>query len=132
MRIGSVVGVCAVLGLGLAGCSSLSDPRSVSTPPSELALEKNILTVARSVKWVGLVEASPVRQAHLTSPADWVVCAQSGARDLSPPYALFFNGDSLVHYRIAVQVDECGRMPFAPIGAVEPQVTTPLAIVPTR
>jgi hypothetical protein len=46
---------------------------------------------------------------------------QSAARDLSPVYAVFFNGDKLMHYRIAVEVDQCGRTPYAPVPAyVEP------------
>ena len=48
-------------------------------------------------------------------PADWIVCAQSSARDLSPPYAMFFNGDKMVHYRIAVEIDDCRRAPYAPV-----------------
>ena len=69
--------------------------------------------VATTVKWAGAVEASPVRYAHLLAPGDWIVCAQSGLRDLSPPYAMFFTGDKLVHYRIAVEIDDCRRAPYA-------------------
>jgi hypothetical protein len=107
---------CAALAGALAGCSGLGmldRPRVVSPPPMDLALAKNVIQVAKAVKWNGLPEASPVRHAHLLAPADWIVCAQSGARDLSPPYALFFNGDKMVHYRMAVELDDCRRMPYA-------------------
>ena len=96
-------------------------PRVVSQPPSESALEKSLVMVATSVKWAGTVEASPVRYAHLLAPGDWVVCAQSSVRDLSPPYAMFFTGDKLVHYRIAVEIDDCRRAPYAPATALAGQ-----------
>ena len=93
-------------------------PRIVSQPPSESALEKSLVMVATTVKWAGTVEASPVRYAHLLAPGDWIVCAQSSVRDLSPPYAMFFTGDKLVHYRIAVEIDDCRRAPYAPATAL--------------
>ena len=77
--------------------------------------------VATTVKWAGMVEASPVRYAHLLAPGDWIVCAQSSLRDLSPPYAMFFTGDKLVHYRIAVEIDDCRRAPYAPATALAGQ-----------
>jgi hypothetical protein len=110
--------LCAVLGMGSAvgGCSGLGmvdPPRVISPPPMDIALARHVFEVAKAVKWNGLPEASPVRHAHLLAPADWIVCAQSSARDLSPPYALFFNGDKMVHYRMAVELDDCRRVPFA-------------------
>jgi hypothetical protein len=117
-------GCCLVLlCVTVGGCVAIGPnppPRSVSQPPAEVALEQGVLAVARTVKWMGLVEASPVRQAHPLSPADWIVCAQSGARDLSPPYAMFFNGDQMVHFRIAVEIDDCGHEPYAPVATLPP------------
>jgi hypothetical protein len=107
VAVASLVSGCAVLG------QYDPPPRELSQPPATSALEKNLAALARAVNWPGAVEASPVRQAHALAPADWVVCAQSSARDLSPPYALFFNGDTMVHYRIAVEVDDCRRAPYA-------------------
>src|ERR1700754_2191930 len=134
MRTCLLVLVCATVGAGLAGCVALGPdppPRVVSQPPAETALEQGVLAVARTVKWLGLVEASPVRQAHPLSPADWIVCAQSGARDLSPPYAMFFNGDTMVHFRIAVEVDDCLRVPYAPVATMSPvPVGGPLVLGP--
>ena len=119
MRAWCLVLSCAALAGALAGCSGLGmiEPpqRVVSQPPLELALAKSVTQVAKSVKWTGMPEASPVRQAHPLAPADWVVCAQSSARDLSPPYAMFFNGDKMVHFRIAVELDDCRRVPYAPV-----------------
>jgi hypothetical protein len=97
-------------------------PRIVSQPPSDVALEQSLVMVATTVKWAGTVEASPVRHAHLLAPGDWIVCAQSSVRDLSPPYAMFFTGDKLVHYRIAVEIDDCRRAPYAPATALAGQV----------
>jgi hypothetical protein len=128
---GAVLGGC--LGGLLGGCSVVGHdppPRVVSLPPAEVALEKSIVAVAKTVRWFGMVEASPVRQAHLLSPADWIVCAQSGARDRSPPYALFFNGDTMVHFRIAVEIDDCRRAPYAPVTSLAPQAGAPLSISP--
>src|SRR5262245_46213666 len=114
-----------VVAASLGGCSGIGmiEPpaRVVSPPPSDVALQKNLKTIADTVKWPGMPEASPVRLAHPLAPADWMLCVQSPARDLSPVYAVFFNGDKLIHYRIAVEVDECGRTPYAPVPAyVEP------------
>jgi hypothetical protein len=126
--------LCAALGGILAGCSALGmvepPPRIVSQPPTEMALEKSLVRVAKTVKWFGMVEASPVRQAHPLAPADWIVCAQSGARDLSPSYAVFFNGDTMVHFRIAVEVDDCRRAPYAPVTALARDPAEPLVISP--
>ena len=65
-----------------------------------------------------------MRQAHPLAPADWMVCAQSSARDLSPPYAMFFNGDRMVHFRIAVELDDCRRVPYAPVQEPPPEEPT--------
>jgi hypothetical protein len=123
------------LGASLGACSGLGmvepPPRVVSQPPSEPALEQSLVMVATTVKWAGVVEASPVRYAHLLAPGDWIVCAQSSVRDLSPPYAMFFNGDKLVHYRIAVEIDDCRRAPYAPATALAGrQAAPPLVIRP--
>ncbi len=122
------------LGASLGACSGLGmmepPPRIVSQPPSEPALEKSLVMVATTVKWAGMIEASPVRHAHLLAPGDWIVCAQSSVRDLSPPYAMFFTGDRLVHYRIAVEIDDCRRAPYAPAVALAGQQAAPLVIRP--
>ena len=116
--------LCAVLGSAVGGCSGLGmmdmPARVVSPPPADIALAKSIIQVAKTVKWNGLPEASPVRHAHLLAPADWIVCAQSSARDLSPVYAVFFNGDQMVHFRIAVEVDDCLRVPYALVAEPPP------------
>jgi hypothetical protein len=137
MRTSYRVLLCAALAGSVGACSGLGmvEPpaRIVSQPPSEPALEQSLVMVATTVKWAGTVEASPVRHAHLLAPGDWIVCAQSSVRDLSPPYAMFFTGDKLVHYRIAVEVDDCQRAPYAPAAAlagppgqqVEPHVAQP-------
>ncbi len=105
-------------------------PRIVSQPPSDAALEQSLVMVATTVKWAGTVEASPVRHAHLLAPGDWIVCAQTSVRDLSPPYAMFFTGDKLVHYRIAVEIDDCRRAPYAPATVLAGQQAAPLMIRP--
>jgi hypothetical protein len=109
--------LCIVTAGLVAGCGSIAsgpNGRTLSEPPSDDALQKSIMAVARTAKWGGVVEASPVRHAHPIALADWIVCAQSGARDHSPPYAMFFNGDTMVSYRLAVQLDDCWRVPYAP------------------
>lgn len=120
-----VVVLCAVLGSAVGGCSGLgmmdTPARTISPPPADLALARGVNQVAKTVKWNGPPEASPVRHAHLLAPADWIVCAQSGARDLSPPYAVFFNGDQVVHFRIAVEVDDCLRVPYAIVPEPSPE-----------
>ena len=125
-----------VLATSLGGCSGLGmiepPPRVVSNPPSEPALQKNLKTIADVVKWPGMPEASPVRQAHPLAPADWMLCVQSPARDLSPVYAVFFTGNCMVHYRIAVEVDECGRTPYAPVPAYVEPLPPPLPAQPLR
>lgn len=130
MRAFWLVLSCAALGSFLAGCSGLGMieplPRVVSQPPMDIALARSVFQVAKTVKWTGMPEASPVRQAHLLAPADWIVCAQSSARDLSPPYAMFFNGDKMIHFRIAVEIDQCGRLPYAPVA--EPPVEEPVVV----
>jgi hypothetical protein len=134
MRTSCRVLLCAALAGSVGACSGLGmmepPPRIVSQPPSEAALEKSLVMVATTVKWAGIIEASPVRHAHLLAPGDWIVCAQSSVRDLSPPYAIFFNGDKLVDYRIAVEIDDCRRAPYAPATALAVQQAVPLVIRP--
>ena len=138
MRARYIVLLCAVLGSAIGGCSGLGmmdlPPRVVSQPPADLALAKGVFHVAKTVKWTGLPEASPVRHAHLLAPADWIVCAQSSARDLSPVYAVFFNGDKMVDFRIAVEVDGCRRVPYAPVAEPAPPPEVPVGgpLVPVR
>jgi hypothetical protein len=134
MRTSCRVLLCAALAGSVGACSGLGmmepPPRIVSQPPSEAALEKSLVMVATTVKWAGIIEASPLRHAHLLAPGDWIVCAQSSVRDLSPPYAMLFNGDKLVDYRIAVEIDDCRRAPYAPATALAVQQAVPLVIRP--
>jgi hypothetical protein len=137
--------LCAVLVASLVaslgGCSSLGldiPQREVTKPPADSALLTNISLVAKAVKWPSMVEVSPVRQAAAISPADWIVCVQGSAQDRSPdrsqdrshPYALFFNGNTMVHYRLAVQVDDCTRVPYAPVAV--PAEEPPRPPLPVR
>src|SRR5688572_3398540 len=72
MRTGGLVVLCAALAGVLGGCAVLghdAPPRTISPPPAETALYKSLVVVAQTAKWPGVVEASPVRQAHLISPA---------------------------------------------------------------
>jgi hypothetical protein len=128
MRACRLALLCAVLGV-VGGCSVVGREPTIglSQPPSEIALEKGLRHVAETVKWSG-VEASPVRQAHALAPSDWIVCAQSSARDLSPPYAMFFEGDKMVHFRIAVVLDDCARVPYAPVISLTEPGPAPLVI----
>ena len=128
-----------LLCLVLAACSGLSNEpaRILSLAPTPNAIEDSVAVVAKAAKWVGPPEASPVRRAHLLAPADWIVCARSGARDLSPPYAIFFNGNSVQHFRLAVEIDDCLREPYvlvvitgAPSAVVAPPPQPEPKVVP--
>ena len=68
--------------------------------------------MADVVKWTGIPEASPVRQAHPLAPADWMLCVQARARDLSPLYAMFFTGDSMVHFASRLKSTNAGARPM--------------------
>jgi hypothetical protein len=117
-----------LLCLVLAACSGAGhEPKRVfSQPPLPAYIEQAVLAVAQAAKWAGPSEVSPLRQAHLLAPADWVVCARSGARDLSPPYAIFFSGNVVQHFRLAVELDECMREPYV---MVVPTGAPPAAVV---
>ena len=121
----------ALLCLALGACSGLSNEpaRVLTLTPTPNAIEDGVAMVAKLAKWVGPPEASPVRRAHLLAPAEWIVCARSGARDLSPPYAIFFNGNAVQHFRLAVEIDDCMREPYA---LVAPTGTPSTVVIPQQ
>ncbi len=119
-----------LLGLALGACSGASreTTRMISPPPLPEAIEQAVLQVATTAKWTGPPEVSPLRHAHLLAPADWIVCARSGARNFSQPYAIFFSGNSVLHFRLAVELDDCMREPYVlvvPTGAPAAIVVAP-------
>jgi hypothetical protein len=89
-----------------------------NNPPAATAFQEAVTKVIVAVKLSGAPEVSPLRKAPLIAPANWTVCLRDTARE-SPPYALFFNGNSLVAYRVAVLIDNCARESYAPFTPVE-------------
>ena len=108
-----------VLSLGLSACSWLDSPRLVgagpaSSAPEPKAIELAVDSVMRSTKLAGDPQVSMVRRANITALADWIVCLR-GNTSVFQPYALFFRGDKLVDYRLAVLADDCGLESYMPI-----------------
>jgi hypothetical protein len=123
----SAVVTASCLCLALAACASTDSVQPVvdaprSAPPSEEAIEKGVKQVFTAVKLVGAPEISELRRAIPSSPAEWLVCLRSNV----PPfhtYALFFDGNKMANYRLAVLYDGCVRemyMPAAPATAGRP------------
>lgn len=106
------------LGLLVAGCASENAQvqpglQPQSTPPDQQAIEKAAQDVMLSAKLPGAPEISELRRAFVSAPADWLVCLRSNVPPFQP-YALFLNGNQLVHYRQAVVYDDCAREMYVP------------------
>jgi hypothetical protein len=108
-----------MVGVGLAGCSWLDSPRfpssSASIAPEPRAIEQAVFSVVKSTNLAGNPQISPVRRANVTALADWIVCLRGDSRGAFQPYALFFRGDQLVDYRLAVLADDCGLESYLPL-----------------
>ena len=108
-----------LVGVTLAGCSWLDSPRfptaSASVAPDPRAIERAVGDVAKSTKLAGTPHVSPVRRANVTALADWIVCLRGDERGAFQPYALFFRGDQMVDYRLAVMADDCGLESYLPL-----------------
>jgi hypothetical protein len=108
-----------VLGAGLAACSWLESPRFPAGPsssaPEPRAIELAVDEVIKTTKLSGHPQISQVRRANVTALADWIVCLRGDPRSAFQPYALFFRGDKLVDYRIAVLADDCGLESYLPV-----------------
>jgi hypothetical protein len=107
-RSAFIVGLC----LALASCAWENvrsvNPEPKSAQPELSAIESSAKTVYTTAKLSGTLEISELRQAVPSAPADWIVCLRSNA----PParvYAMFFNGNTLASYRLAVLYDDCAR-----------------------
>ena len=88
------------------------EPKSL--PPNEDAIEKGAKTVFQTAKLGGAPEVSELRKALASAPADWLVCLRSNAPPFQP-YAMFFKGNALVDYRLAVLYDDCAREMYVPL-----------------
>ena len=109
-----------LVGVALAGCSWLDSPRlqaptANSNAPEPRAIEKAVGSVVTTTKLSGDPQVSPVRRANVTALADWIVCLRGDPRGAFQPYALFFRGDQLVDYRLAVLADDCGLESYLPV-----------------
>jgi hypothetical protein len=102
-----------------AGCavSDIGAPLSPlpPNPPDLEAVTKAALGVFTKLSLPGGPELSRLRPAHPSSLADWMLCLRSDADDIPRAYALFVRNNDIVSYRLAVQVDACGRERFEPV-----------------
>lgn len=108
-----------LLSLGLTACSWLDSPRLATAPasttaPEPKAIEQAVDDVVRTTKLGGQPQISMVRRANITALADWIVCLR-GNTSAFQSYALFFRGDKLVDYRLAVLADDCGLESYMPV-----------------
>ena len=90
-------------------------PEPKSLPPDSQTIEKTAKTVFQLVKLTGTMEISELRKAVLSAPADWIVCLRSNVPPFRP-YAMFFNGNIIVTYRMAVLYDDCAREMYVQVG----------------
>jgi hypothetical protein len=71
--------------------------------------------VFQRAKLAGAPEISELRRAIAIAPGDWLVCLRSNA----PPfrrYAIFFKGNQMADFRLAVLYDDCEREIYVPLG----------------
>ena len=90
----------------------VDQPQSI--PPTEEAIGAAVKQVFSTVKLAGAPEISELRRALPSAPADWLLCLRSNA----PPfraYALFFKGNQMADYRLAVLYDDCAREMYVPV-----------------
>ena len=108
-----------LVSVGLAACSWIDSPRfqaaSNSNAPEPKAIEKAVGAVVSKTKLTGDPQISQVRRANVTALADWIVCLRGDSRGAFQPYALFFRGDQMVDYRLAVLADDCGLESYLPL-----------------
>jgi hypothetical protein len=105
------------LAMGATACSWIESPpldRAAIVPPPETVFQQGVATAFAGAKLTGIPEVSALRRAPLIAPADWMACLRSTAQ-ATPPYAIFFDSKALVHYRIAVLIDNCDRESYAPV-----------------
>jgi hypothetical protein len=115
-RASAMAGFCCVT---LAACSpqllpSENPPEAKSPPPSQQIIERTALDFIRGIKLPGKPEVSQLRRAMISAPADWVICVRSNAPPYQP-YAIFMNGNTVVHYRLAVVYDDCAHEIYVPV-----------------
>ena len=112
------IALVGCLCLALAGCSGVGSRQIViqptSFPPNEEAIEQGAKDVFERVKLTGAPEVSELRKAIVSAPADWFVCLRSNAPPFHP-YAIFFNANQLVDFRLAVLYDDCAREMYVPL-----------------
>jgi hypothetical protein len=107
-----------LIALTAAACSSTGElPTSVSLstgePPDAKVWLASAQNVYKAYKMTGNPSVSPLRRAPPISPGDWILCLRSD--DFPHPAALFFNGQTLTNFRLAVAVDDCGSETYMPI-----------------
>jgi hypothetical protein len=91
---------------------------SSTLPASELptlaAFRQGVAAVLAAHKLTGPPAVTLLRRAPPIAPADWVACLRS-YMEPAPPLAVFFSGDKLVDYRVAVLIDDCAKADYMPL-----------------
>lgn len=105
-----IVFVC----LTVAACSSPTVSSTPPTLPNNAVVAGAIATVFAASKLPGSPEVSPIRATILTEMGDWMACLKSSAPDQPRRYAIFFQDNKLINYRIAVVIDNCDKETYAP------------------
>jgi hypothetical protein len=106
-----------------SGPLELPVPDPVTTPDQREML-RQIQDLFRTLRLSGTVEMSRVRRATVIGAADWMFCLRGIFNEKPGPYAVFVKNPErtggnqppqIVHYRAAVQIDDCDRDQYEPM-----------------
>jgi hypothetical protein len=112
--------LAAFFGVVLAGCSlaieAPSPPVSdVVEFPDPAPLAQKLGRVVKDAQFVGSIEISPVRKAPVTVLADRMLCLRGSVAGDPQVYAVFFQNNEIVNYRLAILIDGCASERFEPL-----------------
>jgi hypothetical protein len=113
--------LAAFSGVVLAGCSlaieaPLPPASNVVEFPDPAPLAQKLGRVVKDAQFVGPIETSPIRKAPITVLADWMLCLRGSVAAGEPQvYAVFFENNEIVNYRLAILIDGCASERFEPL-----------------
>ena len=105
--------------LVMSGCAGVTmpvaeAPQSGPDPSYGRTVGKQLKTAFKNLTPYDSIEISEVRWVHSLKGWTWLACIHFQDRGHRRTYAIFFNGNTIIDARYAVQADACEATNYAP------------------
>jgi hypothetical protein len=102
--------------IGAAADLAAQDPSTAPKDYRKLVIANEPSILKSSVER-GTMDISDLRPAQHYQGAEWMACLMTDTAGKPRKWAIYFNGETIVHVREALAIDRCGAEVYAPLKA---------------